>query len=144
MFDFTLKGTFNADISIVYNAFNDPQIISLWLAPGNLVVTDFMSNFSRGGHYRAMLKSPDGFAQTIVGTYQDIEFNKHLSFTWRWDDSDDITKVEVSFEETENSSTHIVLKQSGFFKQQDMMAQQYTWLACLEKLSVNTRAVGAH
>lgn len=139
MYDFTLKGYLNADISTVYGAFNNPDVICRWFAPGNLVVSQFMSNFAEGGHYRAVLSSPDGFQQTIVGTYQHIEKNQRLSFTWRWDDTNDITKVDVSFHETQNLSTRIELTQSGFSREKDMLNQQYGWLNCLEKLTLATR-----
>jgi uncharacterized protein YndB with AHSA1/START domain len=139
MYDFTLKGFLNEDINTVYSAFNNPDILTLWFAPGNLVVSQFMSDFSEGGQYRAVLQSPDGFQQTIVGTYQQIQQNQHLSFTWRWDDTNDITKVNVNFYQTPNLSTRIELSQSGFSKEQDMLHQQYSWLACLEKLSLATR-----
>lgn len=143
MYDFTLKGFLNADINTVYGAFNNPDVICKWFAPGNLVVSQFMSNFSEGGHYRAVLASPDGFQQTIVGTYQDIQENQKLSFTWRWDDTNDMTKVEVNFFQTPNLSTRIELTQSGFHREQDMLHQQYGWLACLEKLSLATRETTA-
>lgn len=143
MYDFTLKGYLNADIKTVYSAFNNPEMILKWFAPGNLVVSQFMSDFSEGGNYRAVLQSPDGFQQTIVGTYQQITENQHLSFTWRWDDTNDITKVAVSFYQTPNLSTRIELSQSGFNREQDMLNQQSNWLACLEKLSLATRDMTA-
>jgi len=138
MYDFTLTGLLNNRVETVYNAFNDPDVIVKWFAPGDLVVSQFISHFAEGGQYRAVLQSPDGFQQTVVGTYQQIERNNHLSFTWRWDDTNDITKVNVLFSTMPNLSTRIVLTQSGFHKEQDMLHQQHGWLACLEKLSIAT------
>jgi uncharacterized protein YndB with AHSA1/START domain len=139
MYDFTLKGELNADIQTVYNAFNNPSVIHQWFAPGNLVVSQFVSDFCIGGNYRAVLQSPDGFQQTIVGSYQSIIKDEHLSYTWRWDDTNDITKVDIRFYQTPNANTRITLCQSGFYLEQDMINQQYAWLACLEKLSLATR-----
>lgn len=135
MYDFTLTGSLNNHVETVYNAFNDPDVIVKWLAPGNLVVSQFISHFAEGGQYRLVLQSPDGFQQTVVGTYQEIEHNNQLSFTWRWDDTNDITKVNVVFTSMPNLNTRITLTQSGFHKEQDMLHQQSGWLACLEKLS---------
>lgn len=139
MYDFTLTGSLNNHVETVYNAFNDPDVIVKWFAPGNLVVSQFISHFAEGGQYRLVLQSPDGFQQTVVGTYQEIELNTHLSFTWRWDDTNDITKVKVVFTSMPNLSTRITLTQSGFNKEQEMLSQQSGWLACLEKLSLATR-----
>jgi uncharacterized protein YndB with AHSA1/START domain len=85
-----------------------------------------------------VLQSPDGFQQTVVGTYQKIDHNKLLSFTWRWDDTNDITKVSVLFNDLPNLSTEIKLTQSGFRQENEMQLQQQGWLACLEKLSLAT------
>ncbi|MFT5281770.1 MAG: hypothetical protein ACI94Z_000596 [Yoonia sp.] len=138
MYDFTLTGLFNTNVETVYNAFNDPTVLVKWFAPGNLVVSQFISDFAEGGNYRAVLQSPDGFQQTVIGTYQEIEHNNHLSFTWRWDDTNDITKVNVFFTSMPNLSTRVTLTQSGFHQEQEMTHQQYNWLACLEKLSLAT------
>lgn len=143
MYDFTLTGIFNTNVDTAYNAFNDPNVLVKWFAPGNLVVSQFISNFSEGGNYRAVLQSPDGFQQTVVGTYQKIQHNEHLSFTWRWDDTNDITKVMVVFMAMPNLTTRITLTQSGFSKEQDMAYQQHEWLGCLEKLSIATWQVNA-
>lgn len=139
MYDFTLKGSLNSDVATVYQAFYDPDVLCKWFAPGNLIVSQFMLNFAEGGSYRAVLQGPDGFQQTVVGTYQAIQQHQRISFTWRWDDTNDITKVDVQFAQMPNTTTKITLTQSGFSREQDMLHQQYGWLACLEKLTLATR-----
>lgn len=139
MYDFTLKGVLNADIALVYEAFNEPSVLSQWFAPGDLIVSQFASNFLEGGDFRVVFQSPDGFQQSAVGTYQQIEQNALISFTWRWDDTNDMTKVKVCFKQTPNLSTQIELSQSGFHVENEMLLQQYGWMASLEKLSLVTR-----
>ena len=89
--------------------------------------------------FRVVFQSPDGFQQSAVGTYQQIEQNALISFTWRWDDTNDITKVKVCFKQTPNLSTQIELSQSGFHVENEMLLQQHGWMASLEKLSLVTR-----
>jgi len=141
MYDFTINGTLNAGLQDVYSAFHDPNVLVRWFAPGNLMVSQFMSNFTEGGNYRLILQSPDGFQQTIVGSYQSIVKNEQLCFTWRWEDTNDITKVDIKFTCTNDTTTSIRLTQSGFKKEQDMLQQQYGWVASLEKLSLVTRGL---
>jgi uncharacterized protein YndB with AHSA1/START domain len=138
MFDFTINGILNANISQVYDAFTRPELIIKWCAPGNLSVSQFHSHFIPSGNYQMVLQSPDGFQQTVVGTYQDIQKNSTLSYTWRWEDTNDITKVEIHFSENANATTKIRLSQRGFKREQDMLQQQYSWLACFEKLPLVT------
>lgn len=138
MYDFTIKGTLNAYLDEVYSAFHDPNVLVRWFAPGNLMVSQFMSNFMEGGTYRMILQSPDGFQQTIQGDYQDISVNQTLVFTWRWEGNSDSTTVKISFVEKQPGTTDITLSQSGFAKEEDMIHQQYGWIASLEKLSLVT------
>ena len=143
MYDFTLKGVFNANLAEVYEAFNEPSMLTKWLAPGNLVVSQFSSNFLEGGDFRVVFESPDGFQQSAMGTYHQIEHHSQISFTWRWDDTNDITKVDVKFDKTHNFSTQIELSQSGFHVENEMLLQQHGWMASLEKLSLVTRHLAA-
>jgi uncharacterized protein YndB with AHSA1/START domain len=140
MYDFTINGTLNAGINDVYNAFHDPSVLVRWFAPGNMMVSQFMSNFIEGGNYRLILQSPDGFQQTIVGSYRSINLNKNVCFTWRWEDTNDVTEVDIKFTCDNDTTTSIVLSQSGFKREEDMLHQQYGWIASLEKLSLVTRA----
>lgn len=140
MYDFTINGTLNAGLDDVYTAFHDPNVLVRWFAPGNMMVSQFMSNFIEGGNYRLILQSPDGFQQTIVGTYETINLNQRLCFTWRWEDTNDITQVGIEFNCDNPTTTSIKLSQSGFKREEDMLHQQYGWIASLEKLSLVTRA----
>lgn len=136
MFDFTINGILNASLPKVYSAFTKPELLIRWCAPGNLSVSQFHSHYVAGGNYQMVLQSPDGFQQTVVGTYQDIQQNCFLSFTWRWEDTNDFTKVEIAFAEKNKETTTIRLSQRGFKREQDMLQQQYSWLACFEKLAL--------
>lgn len=139
MYDFTLKGVLNLDLAAVFRAFNEPSELTKWFAPGNLIVSQFSSDFLEGGDFRVVFESPDGFQQSAVGTYQQIQHNALISFTWRWDDTNDITKVDVRFKETQNLSTQIEISQKGFHVENEMLLQQYGWMASLEKLSILAR-----
>ena len=139
MYDFTIKGVFNATVHDVYGAFSQPDILAKWLAPNNLKVSSFMSNFIEGGQYRVVMQSPDAFQQTVVGIYHTIEYEKQLSFTWRWDDTNGMSKVKVIFTKQPNQTTHIALTQSGFDTEQEMLQQQYGWMTSLEKLTLSMR-----
>lgn len=136
MFDFTINGIFNAKLEDVYNAFTKPESIIKWCAPGQKSVSQFHSHFAVDGQYRMVLQSKDGFQQTAVGTYHDIQMYKNLSFTWRWEDTNDITKVDISFKHSHSTACSIGLSQRGFKRKVDMLQQQDSWLACFEKLSL--------
>ncbi len=139
MYDFTIKGLFNANVKDVYNAFYHPELVSKWFGPNNLKVSSFISNFIEGGQYRVVLQSPDAFQQTVIGVYNTIEHEKELSFTWRWDDTNEMSKVSVIFSMQPNLTTFVKLSQSGFKTEQEMLQQQYGWMNSLEKLTLTMR-----
>lgn len=136
MYDFVLQGYFNKDVDTVFCAFHEPEVIVKWFAPDQHRVSRFLSSFEVGGQYCAVITSPDDFQQTVNGCYHSIEKNKHLSFTWRWDDTNEVTKVNLEFSQMPNLGTSVILTQSGFYQEQDMLLQQGTWMDCLEKLSL--------
>lgn len=136
MFDFTINGILNASLPFVYQAFTQPNLLMRWCAPGHLSVSQFHSHFAIAGQFQMVVQSADGFQQTVVGTFQDIQHNRYLAFTWRWEDTNDISKVEVSFSSKQNGTTAIKLSHRGFKREQDMQQQQQAWLACFDKLAM--------
>ncbi|GLR72829.1 SRPBCC family protein [Agaribacter marinus] len=135
MYKFTLRGNLNAPISEVYKAFSDPERIAKWWAPGKLSVCRYVGEVAEGEQFRLVMQSDDGFQQSVEGMYNTVETNKRVSFTWRWEDTHEMTKVSVSFEPQKNQNTKFELSQNGFKYHNDMLQQQYAWLDCLEKLS---------
>ncbi|MGQ8365298.1 SRPBCC family protein [Glaciecola sp. 1036] len=136
MYEFTLKGSLNADIQSIYQAFVNPTLIKKWCAPNNLVATQFVGQVLPGEHFRLHLESEDGFQQTVFGAYQEVIPNQKISFTWRWEDTNDISMVEVCLENTHNDNTKFLLSQKGFRQKSDMLQQQFAWIDCLENLSL--------
>lgn len=139
MYEFTINGTLNAKINDVFEAFYQPEKVIKWLAPDNLRVSSFISDFTEGGHYRVLMQNTEAYQQSIIGIYNTIEYKRELSFTWRWDDSYELSKVQVLFNEQANNTTSIRLTQSGFRNEQSMLQEQYGWMTCLEKLSLAMR-----
>ncbi|MFC3123274.1 SRPBCC family protein [Agaribacter flavus] len=135
MYKFTLEGMLNASVSDVFDAFSKPELIVKWCAPGRLTVCKYIGEISVGSNYRLVFESDDGFRQMVEGTYNLVEKDKKLSFTWRWEDTHEMTKVCVSFVAIKNGNTQFELSQVGFKYHNDMLQQQYAWLDCLEKLS---------
>ncbi len=139
MYEFTIYGTFNENVNDVYNAFYKPDTVIRWLAPNALRANSFISDFTEGGHYRVLMQDREAYQQSIMGIYNTIEYDKKLSFTWRWDDSDELSRVSITFSKNANQTTTIKLTQSGFRDEQSMLQEQYGWLSSLEKLTLAMR-----
>ncbi len=138
MFSFTLNATFNAPITDVYDAFHRTDILLHWFAPGDLFVSQAMSDFKEGGRYRIAMNEPTGQHYTLTGQYVKILTNEKLVFTWAWEDNLEqsiITNVEVSFVAKGDSTTEVTIVHGGFANQAECDQHQYGWVGCLEKLS---------
>ncbi len=126
-------------MNLLYKSFHQAELLEAWFAPTGLKLSQFISDFQVGGDYRALFQSPEGFQQTIGGQYKCIDKNKRLTFTWRWDDTNDITKVDLRFYSCQNNTAKMIMHQTGFHKQLEMKQQQQEWMYCLEKLSLYNR-----
>ena len=136
MYEFTLLGNMNASLHSVYSAFVSPQAISRWCSPNNLFVYKYIGAIGAGKSFRLILQGHDGFQQNVTGTYHEVSKNERLVFTWRWEDTNDISKISIEFAESANATTLLTITQTGFKYRNDMLMQKFAWIDVLEKLSV--------
>lgn len=84
----------------VYEAWTDPQIIKLWFGSDpNGTGLDAVLDVRVGGAYAVTFANSTGEEYTAQGTYQEVEPNKKLAFTWGWEDEPHIKEsVAVQFQ----------------------------------------------
>ncbi len=138
MFHFTLNATFHAALTPVFEAFHKPELLMQWFAPGDVMVSQVMSDFREGGRYRIVLLETSGQQYALTGQYTHIVTNEHLAFSWAWEDNQEesvITAVDIRFDEQDKDTTHVTLTHSGFMNEAERDQHQHGWMACLEKLA---------
>jgi len=82
------------------------------------------------------MQGADGFQQSIIGTLHSVVEERQITFSCRWEDTNDHTKVVIDFSSLDNDATNINVKHTGFRTKNDMLQQQFAWLDCFEKLSI--------
>ncbi|MHC6647439.1 SRPBCC family protein [Alteromonas sp. HB246098] len=139
MHEFKIDVTLDASLPFIFAAFHEPEYLSEWFAPGDCSVTQIMSDFKEGGHYRIKMMDPSGIEMSLTGEYVKILANEQLSFSWAWEDDMEesvMTSVDIHFEKTEEDNVRLVLIQQGFLNKQECDQHNFAWMSCLEKLAV--------
>ncbi|RDV28973.1 SRPBCC domain-containing protein [Alteromonas aestuariivivens] len=138
MYHFTLKATFPFSVTHLFDAFHKPDLLMQWFAPGDVQITQVMSNFAEGGRYRVSMMEPSGDSYSLTGQFATILANEELVFSWAWEDNREesvITSVDIKFEALGPNLSSVHLLHSGFMNKTERDQHQLGWVDCLEKLS---------
>jgi uncharacterized protein YndB with AHSA1/START domain len=83
----------------LWQAWTDPRIVKLWFGSDpNGTVLDAVLDARVGGAYAVTFANANGEEYTAQGTYQQVELDKKLAFTWGWKNQPHIKEsVAVQF-----------------------------------------------
>src|SRR4029077_7842882 len=84
-----IKRVIKAPRHRVYAAWTDPAQLKQWFGPENVQTDELVAEARPGGKFRWDLRNSDGEKMTCLGEYRELEPNKKIVFTWRWDDDED-------------------------------------------------------
>lgn len=133
MYELSINKRYKAPVERVFAVWSSVDQVKRWFAPGDMTVPDAHVDFRVGGTYRIVMQEPDGSQHIVGGVYREIVPNQRLCFTWRWEDSEVTTEVEINFcadgEYTDFGMTH---RQFVTAEARDRHTQG--WEACLTKL----------
>ena len=79
----TIKRRFKAEPAKVYAAWTDPEKMSRWLGPVNVVRVEAGTELRVGGKYFIRMVVPND-EHYVSGVYREIVPNEKLIFTWAW------------------------------------------------------------
>ncbi len=125
--------TLKAAPETVFAAWSTAEAMSAWFGPATIKteVTEF--DFVVGGSYRLVMKGTEN-QYHLSGQFIAIDEPRHLAFTWKWDDEDEVSRVEVGVEGT-GSGTQLTVLHSGFQTDESVAAHKEGWEAtwpCLD------------
>ena len=79
----TIRRRFNAAPAKVFAAWTDPEKMSRWLGPINVIRVETGTDLRVGGKYFIRMVVP-GDEHYASGVYREIVPNEKLVFTWAW------------------------------------------------------------
>jgi uncharacterized protein YndB with AHSA1/START domain len=127
----------NASPGRVYAAWTDPAQLQQWFGPENVETKNLIADVRVGGEFRWDVINCDGEEMTVRGKYRELEAERKIVFTWRWDDDENwenetsILTVELSHRDggTELRLIHQLLPNN-----QSRDNHNEGWTSALQKL----------
>lgn len=129
----TLVRTIRAPVHKVFAAWTDPAQVAQWLAPGDLTAT-VQLQAQKGGRYRVAMTKPDGSVHVVGGEYREVEPNRRIVKTWRWEGSATDTLLTVAFRELDADRTELALTHERFRDAEMRGKHEHGWAGSFAKL----------
>jgi uncharacterized protein YndB with AHSA1/START domain len=130
----TIKRRFKAPPAKVYAAWCDPEKMSRWMGPGEIVAPTVECDLRVGGRYRIVMRRPDGEEFDVGGVYREIVPNEKLCFTWAWKDTPERESLVTVTLKPDGDGTLMTLHHEQFFDEDARDRHNAGWNATLAKL----------
>lgn len=131
-----LKRTFPATCERLFAMWTSADLVMQWFCPGKeMTVPVAEVDARKGGTYRIVMQDKDGKTYSPSGVYEKVIPNKKLVFSWKWADSDLITRVTVDFRPIGDTETELTLTHEGFPETQIRDRHNEGWTGCLSRLA---------
>ena len=119
----------------VYAAWTEEDVIRQWFCPGpDMTVPSAELDVREGGEYRVVMQNKDGETYSPSGRYEKVVPGEKLVFSWKWADSELVTRVTVDLRELGENETELTLTHEGFPEAELRDRHNEGWTGCLAKL----------
>jgi uncharacterized protein YndB with AHSA1/START domain len=130
----TLRRRLNASAAKVYAAWTQPAQLMQWMNPYDNVCIHAEADVRVGGHFRVLMRGPDGEEIEVSGTYLEVVPDARLVFTWAWRGTPEReSRVTVILRE-DGRATELTLKHEGFFDEAARDDHEGGWSSVLDRL----------
>lgn len=121
----------------VYAAWTDPIELRKWFGPESVQTRNLFADARVGGEFRWDLINSEGEEMTMRGEFRELQPNKKVVFTWRWEDDEDwknhISVVTVELDDAEGG-TELRLTHEQLPNEQSRDGHTVGWNSALDKL----------
>ena len=131
-----LERVLPAPRSRVFRMHAEPDLLARWWGPRGFSVPEVELDLRVGGAYRITMQPPEGEVFLLVGEFQEIEADRRLVYTFRWeppDPDDRETLVTVAFGDV-GTSTEMTVDQRGFATEARRSLHIEGWTESLDRL----------
>jgi uncharacterized protein YndB with AHSA1/START domain len=131
-----LKRTFPASCERVFAMWTTDELVKKWFCPGeDMTVPVAEVDAREGGRYRIVMQNKEGGTHSPSGVYERVIPNEQLIFSWKWADSELITRVTIDFLAVNDAETELTLTHEGFPEAEIRDKHNQGWDGCLGRLS---------
>ncbi|MEO1484275.1 MAG: SRPBCC domain-containing protein [Bacteroidota bacterium] len=135
----TIEKELNASLSLVWEAWSQPEHIAKWWGPKGMEVSVEAHNFKVGGNWRYSMRMPDGSTFTIEGTYLAIEVHERIVTSADFKPMTENVELHILFEargEMTLFTFHCVHETEEYRAQQEKMGFYNGWGSVFDNLKV--------
>lgn len=129
-----IRRTLPAPPERVFEAWTRPHMVRRWFSPGPMRVEEAALDVRVGGAYRIVMMGAEGEPHSPGGVYEEIMPDRKLVFSWKWANSDLVTRVTVELRPVGEDQTELTLTHTGFPDAETRGLHEAGWVGCLEKL----------
>ncbi len=130
----TIRRRLNAPPRNVFQAWTDPRQIARWWGPAEAQVLRVEADPRVGGHYRKLMRTPDGEEHEVSGVYREVVPNEKLVFTWAWRTTPERESLVTIALDPDGDGTMLTLTHEQFFDETARDNHRDGWTGALEKL----------
>ncbi len=131
-----IKRNFPAACERVFAMWTTVGLMQQWFCPGKDMTIPVAEVDARdGGSYRFVMQNQDGETYSPSGVYEKVVPNEQLIFSWKWADSEIITRVTIDFRAIGDAETELTLTHEGFPESAMRDRHNEGWEGCLSRLS---------
>jgi len=131
----TMKRVFPAPVERLFAMWTTEALLTQWFCPGNdMTIPVAEADVREGGSYRIVMQDSAGETYSPSGVYETVVPNEKLVFSWKWADSEIITRVTLEFRAISDVESELLLTHDGF--PEDDLRDRHTegWTGCLDRL----------
>jgi len=133
----TINRTLKAPISLVWEAWTQPQHISQWWGPKGMDTKVIEHDFRVGGHWKYSMLMPDGNEFITDGIYSEIIELKKIASTANFKPMTEGVEIQALFEangEETHFTFHIIHPTEEYRIQQEKMGILNGWGSVFDRL----------
>ena len=131
-----LKRTFPASCERLFSLWTSAELMMTWFCPSKEMTVPVAEIDAReGGSYRIVMQNKDGETYSPSGVYEEVVPNEKLVFSWKWADSELITRVTLDFRAVNEAETELTLTHEGFPEAEIRDRHNEGWNGCLSRLA---------
>ena len=131
-----IKRNFPASCERLFGMWTTEELLKQWFCPGkDMTIPVAEVDAREGGSYRIVMLGTDGKSHSPSGIYEQFVPYEKLVFSWKWADSETITKVTLDFRAVSDWETELTLTHEGFTKAEIRDQHDKGWDGCLSRLA---------
>jgi uncharacterized protein YndB with AHSA1/START domain len=133
-----LERVFEAPRALVFEACSKKEHMDRWMCPNGLTIPESGGEFRVGGKWHSNMRSPDGEAFNMIGTYEKIVTNELIVTSHAWLDDDGNPEhwstLSLRFEDAGAGQTRLTLEHTNLRTVESRNNHVGGWTMCLDKL----------